>query len=220
MRMPAWRRSPAALPHPMRPTTITEDVSEGPVGQNRTAVACTAPAALAVLPVPDRNALQRSHQSGHRRCRCGLPVPASSDHARSGPARQRQILRRRRLQLMVRHKERRRHQHLYHPCSGNLHRAAQSQYSLRPRFGKLQRKPAKALPDLRRSVPDLPLRCLRLPQPPQLVCAGLHLHRRDLRQSHQQDRTAIHAGQSALLLLTLYPLQDSVGVCADRPQPS
>ncbi len=56
----------------MRPTTITEDVSEGPVGQNRTVVACTAPAALAVLPVPDRNALQRSHQSGHGRCRRGL----------------------------------------------------------------------------------------------------------------------------------------------------
>jgi hypothetical protein len=32
-----------------------------------------------------------------------------------------------------------------------------------------------------------------LPQSPQLVCTGLHLHRCDLRQSHQQDRTASHA---------------------------
>jgi hypothetical protein len=34
----------------------------------------------------------------------------------------------------------------------------------------------------------------RVATSPQLVCAGLHLHRRALRQSHQQDRTANNAG--------------------------
>ncbi len=63
-------------------------------------------------------------------------------------SRQRQVLCRQRLQLMVQHEERRRNQHLYDADARDLYHATQSQSHLRSWRSELQRKPAEAIPDL------------------------------------------------------------------------